>query len=424
MPKRTERDLRFDAGQLLIMGFDGVELGPELRAMLAELQPGGVILFARNIQSPSQTWELLRECQKATREPLYRCVDMEGGTVDRLKNVIAPAPAAADVYSSAEGSRARVRRELFRKHGAVIGRECAALGFNVDFAPVFDLGFAPSRKVLTSRTVSEDPKQTILYAREFLRGLGETRVLGCGKHFPGLGEATLDTHKELPSIDKPWKRLWDEDLAPYVALRRQMPFVMVAHAGYPAVTGDNTPASLSKKWITEILRKKIGYNGLVISDDLEMGGVLAAADIGDAAVRTIEAGADIYLVCHQAEAVRSAYEAVVRRAEKDRRFAERVRETAQRIRRAKRKASIGERRVPAPSEAAVNRLRCAIWEFEEEMRAANLKSSDGNDQRPTQAKSRLERGTHKTPALAKVELGRGTRKNPSTPKNPKKKVHE
>jgi beta-N-acetylhexosaminidase len=448
MPNPTQRDLRADAGQLLIMGFDGTELTAELRSMLAEFQPGGVILFARNILSttdgPRQTWELLRDCQKARRPnkrstltadpaPLYCCVDMEGGTVDRLKDVIAPAPSAADVFNAAAAPpalrgaakaslRERKRLALFRTHGALIGRECCTLGFNVDFAPVFDLAFAPSRTVLTSRTVSDDPKQAILYAREFLRGLRDSHVLGCGKHFPGLGEANLDTHKELPSIDKSFKRLWDEDLAPYRALRRQMPFVMVAHASYPQVTHDTVPASLSKKWIAEILRKRIGYNGLIISDDLEMGGVLplsrpaqqrrspgtpaGLADysaIGEAAVRTIEAGADIYLVCHKAEAVRAAYETVLRHAESNRRFAQRVHESATRIRRAKRNAGVGERRIPAPSEAVINRLRCAIWEFQEELRAASLEEHT-DPERPA--------GNNKiadAQVSAKTRLGKRTR---------------
>ena len=316
--------------------------------------------------------------------------------------------------------RDKQSRELFRKHGAIIGRECASLGFNVDFAPVFDLAFAPSRAVLGSRTVSDDPRQTIVYARQFLRGLRDAHVLGCGKHFPGLGEATLDTHKELPSIDKPWKRLWDEDLVPYRTLRREMPFVMVAHASYPAVTRDNTPASLSKKWITDILRGKIGYRGLIVSDDLEMGGVLAAAEIGEAAVRTIEAGADIYLVCHNEPAVRATYEAVLRRAEADRRFARRVQESAKRIRRAKRNAEFGERRVPAPSEAVVSRLRRAIWEFEEEIRAASLEEVDRGC--PTSAR-RSQMWDSKSPTSAKTGQmwGTNTVSNPAAPNRKRRK---
>ena len=152
------------------------------------------------------------------------------------------------------------------------------------------------------------------YAREFLRGLKDAHVLGCGKHFPGLGGANLDTHQELPAIATPAARLMKEDLYPYRELHRQMPFVMVAHAAYPAVTGDKTPASLSRKWITDILRKRIGYRGLILCDDLEMGGVLAAAPIEEAAVETLTAGSDIFMVCHNEENVWRAYQAVLARS--------------------------------------------------------------------------------------------------------------
>jgi beta-N-acetylhexosaminidase len=209
--------------------------------------------------------------------------------------------------------------------------EARSLGFNTDFAPVFDLGFEASRMVLGSRTVSEDPEDTITYAREFLRGLKAAHVLGCGKHFPGLGEANLDTHKELPAVRKPWKKMWSEDLLPYRELHAQLPFVMVAHAAYPDVARDNLPASLSKYWMKDVLRRKIGYNGLIISDDLEMGGVLAAGSIEEVAVGTLRAGADMFLVCHNQELVWRAYEGVLREAERDRRFATHVEQAAKRV---------------------------------------------------------------------------------------------
>jgi len=372
-------DLRHQVGQLLIMGFDGTAMSAKLRTTLQTLQPGGVILFARNITDVRQTWELLRECRRSVATPLFQCVDMEGGTVDRFRDVIAPAPSVADIAAGfptgAEAARVAKHggaRQLFREHGRVIGAECRALGFNVDFAPVVDLAFAPSRSVLTSRTVSADPRQTVVYAREFLRGLGDAGVLGCGKHFPGLGEANLDTHHELPMIDKPWKRLWDEDLYPYRVLHRQMPFVMVAHAAYPAVTKDKIPASLSRKWVKDILRKKIGYRGLIVSDDLEMGGVQAALPIGEAAVATLKAGADIFLVCHKEHAVWECYEAVLKTAERDRRFALCVAETARRL------ALFKRRRLPerpmraAPTGHMVEQLRRRLWELGEEARLAGL----------------------------------------------------
>lgn len=365
MAAKSFSNLRAQVGQLLIFGFDGTTVSAKLRSALATMQPGGIILFARNIESPQQTHALLRDCRKQVATPMFLCVDMEGGTVDRLKDVISPSPSVAEVFASRE-------RRLFRLHGRLIGREIAALGFNVDFAPVLDLGFEASRKVLTSRTTSANPKDAIGYAREFLKGLKDEHILGCGKHFPGLGEAALDTHHKLPSIDKPWKKLWNEDLLPYRTLRRELPFVMVAHCAYPSVTGDDTPASLSKKWMRDILRKRIGYKGLVVSDDLEMGGVLAAASIEEAAIETLRAGADIFLVCHNEEHVWRTYNAVLQEAERDKKFAKIVAEAAKRLLSAKKKSSsITRRPVAAPSQKMVDKLRRLNWEFTEQVRLAD-----------------------------------------------------
>jgi beta-N-acetylhexosaminidase len=195
-----------------------------------------VILFARNLVNPQQTVRLLKDCQVCVDTPLFTCVDMEGGTVDRFRKVLGPSPSAADVFSTRN-------RKLFRTHGKLIGTACRSLGFNTDFAPVVDLAFEISRQVMTSRAVSSDPAQVAIYAREFLHGLRQSGVIGAIKHFPGLGHANLDTHHELPSVNQPWKNLWNEDLAPYRALRRAAPMVLVSHAAYPVVTRYRTPAS-------------------------------------------------------------------------------------------------------------------------------------------------------------------------------------
>jgi beta-N-acetylhexosaminidase len=358
--------MRAQIGQLLIIGFDGTEMSPRLASLLTKIQPAGVILFARNITGAEQTHTLLRECQKCVAAPLFTCVDLEGGTVDRFRNVIGSAPSPAEVFAT--GSRA-----LFRKHGRIIGENCRALGFNVDFAPVLDLALEASSSVMSSRAVSDDPKQVVAYARQFLRGLGDAGVLGCGKHFPGLGEATLDTHHKLPCVEKPLRKLWAEDLVPYrsLSLRRELPFVMVSHAAFPAVTKARTPASLSKKWITGILRKRIGYRGLICSDDLEMGGVLAAAPIEQAMIGHIRAGGDLGLICHQEDFILRAHEAVVHEAERDGKFARRVRESARRVLAFKKK-SLAKRRNPAPTSARVKKLTRQLWEFGEEIRLATF----------------------------------------------------
>lgn len=366
MPKRkSSAELGEAVGQLLIIGFEGTEMSPKLDSVLRELQPAGVILFARNIVSVQQTHQLLQSCRGILPPLPFLCVDMEGGLVDRLKKALEPAPAPAEVFASGD-------RKLFRKHGKIIGEECRAAGFNVDFAPLADLASAASRPVLRSRVVSAQAEEVAQYVREFLRGLKSAGVLGCGKHFPGLGEGKLDSHQYLPVIEKPWKRLWTEDLVPYRKLRRELPFVMVAHAAYPAVTRDSIPASLSKIWITDILRKKIGYKGLVISDDLEMGGVTGAAPVEQAAVAHIRAGGDICLICHKEDVIRRAYEALIYECERDTKFARQVKEASQRMAKFKKKTVALRRRVPAPTPQGVQRLTRQIWEFSEQVRLEDL----------------------------------------------------
>jgi beta-N-acetylhexosaminidase len=355
-------------GQLLIIGFDWTEMSSRLASLLSKIQPAGVILFARNIAAAEQTHALLRECQRRVATPLFTCVDLEGGTVDRFRDVLGSAPSAAEVFAT--GSRA-----LYRKHGRVIGENCRVLGFNVDFAPVLDLAYEASRSVMSSRAVSEDPKQVVVYAREFLRGLGEAGVLGCGKHFPGLGEATLDTHRELPSVEKPLRKLWDSDLVPYRLLRRELPMIMVAHAAYPQVTKERIPASLSRRLITDILRKKIGYNGLVVSDDMEMGAVLDFAPIEQTVVQHIRAGGDLALICHQEEMIVRAYESLIRQAERDRAFRRRMEASGRHVLAFKKKwiKQFSTRRI---SPARVEKLTRQLWEFGEEIRFGTVSRAD------------------------------------------------
>jgi beta-N-acetylhexosaminidase len=182
-------------------------------------------------------------------------------------------------------------------------------------------------------------------------------------------------------------------MVPYrsLVLRRELPFVMVSHAAFPAVTKTRTPASLSKKWITDILRKKIGYRGLICSDDLEMGGVLAAAAIEQAAIEQvtiahIRAGGDLGLICHQEDFILRAHEALVREAERDGRFARRVRESARHVLAFKKKTfdktSRAGRRTPAPTSARVERLARQLWEFGEEIRVATFARTDNKKERP------------------------------------------
>jgi beta-N-acetylhexosaminidase len=358
----------------MIVGFDGVEMNSRLASLLKRLQPAGVILFARNIKSPEQTWHLLRECQKCVETPLLTCVDLEGGNVDRFRDVFGATPSAADVFAVDDP-------RLFRRHGQIIGESSRAMGFNVDFAPVLDLAFEASRSVMSSRAVSPDPAESARYAREFIVGLCSARVLGCGKHFPGLGEGRLDSHHELPVIEKSMKRLWEEDMLPYRLLRRLLPMVMVSHAAYPQVTKTKTPASLSKIWISDILKKRVGYRGLVVSDDLEMGGVISAAPIGEAAVQFIRSGGDVCLVCHREEFVLQTHEALTNAAKSDKLFSRRVTESVRRVHAFKKKWKKELKIRKAPSELVVEKLSRHLWEFGEQVRLGPLSRREDRRQR-------------------------------------------
>lgn len=352
-------------GQLLVIGFDATEMTTHLSSLLTRLQPAGVILFARNIKTPDQTWRLLRDCQKCVSTPLFTCVDLEGGHVDRFRGALGPAPSAAEVFATGD-------RKLFRKHGQLIGDNCRALGFNLDFAPVLDLAFEASRSVMNSRAVSANPRETVAYAREFLAGLRSANVLGCGKHFPGLGEGTLDSHHDLPIIEKSLKKLLAEDLLPYRLLRASLKLIMISHAAYPQVTHDRTPASLSRTWITDVLRKRIGYRNLIVSDDLEMGGVLSAAPIGEAAVEHIRAGGDLCLICHREDYITQAYDALIRATERDPKFSRRVSDSVRRVLAFKNKSAKVLRLTATPSPPTVDKLSRNLWQFGEQVRLETL----------------------------------------------------
>jgi beta-N-acetylhexosaminidase len=359
--------LRQQIGQLLIMGFDGTSLTPNLGAMLREVQPAGVILFARNVESGQQTHALLSSCRETLACAPFLCVDMEGGSVDRLKRFMGPAPSAASVFDSGNKS-------WFARHGELIGAECSALGFNTDFAPTLDLALPTSRSVLGSRAVSADPQQVAEYGGLFLAGLDDSGVLGCGKHFPGLGEATLDTHNEMPSVQKSFERMWAEDLAPFRILCGKLPLIMISHANYPSVTGDKLPASISPHWITEILRNRIGYRGLIVSDDLEMGAALAAGSIGETAIAAVGAGANLVLVCRREEMVREAWEALLQHAERNPGFAARVAEAAGQVEAFKNRAP-QIREHSSFSVAAIEKQRLELAKFSAHLQEQSQKPS-------------------------------------------------
>jgi beta-N-acetylhexosaminidase len=311
-------NLRQAVGNMLVVGLGSAELTGLERAWLKLVRPVGVILFRRNIEDAPQTRALLAEATSLSGAHCLRCVDVEGGSVDRLRDALAPMPSAQAVAAAA---RQTGGIGLTRLHGELIARAVKAFGFNVTLAPVLDLALAESAAVMGTRCAAPTPAGVTEYARGFLAGLAVHGVAGCGKHFPGLGGGALDSHLETPAIRRSGRQLWEQDLAPYRELRDELPMVMVNHAAYPDTPGRNRPASVSPYWITAVLRKRIGYRGIAFSDDMEMGGILKFMAIEEAAVAAIRAGMDLIEICHSPELILRAYEALLAESERSGAFA-------------------------------------------------------------------------------------------------------
>ncbi|MGA3068766.1 MAG: glycoside hydrolase family 3 N-terminal domain-containing protein [Terracidiphilus sp.] len=399
-----KENLRRTAGSLLVVGLGGTELTNLERGWLKLVRPGGIILFRRNIADARQARALLGEATGLCATNSFRCVDVEGGTVDRLRDALAPMPSAQAVAQAAlrsgwdrwsptlsvaaattredgapSSSPRSQRRDLGHptehpmglacEHGELVARGVKAFGFNTTLAPVLDLALPASAEVLGTRAAAATATGVVEYARPFLAGLAGHGVVGCGKHFPGLGGGALDSHLETPAIRRSSGDLWREDLAPYRELRGELPMVMVSHAAYPDTPGKDRPASVSPYWIAAVLRKRIGYREIVLSDDLEMGGILKFMPIEEAAVAAIRAGMDLLEICHSPELILRAFEALIAEGERSAAFSKLLMGRAEQVTRQRAKLFAGG--VPkALSSRQFEALRARILRFSEAVEKA------------------------------------------------------
>lgn len=358
--------LRHQVGSLLIVGVEATSLSVLELAWLRTIQPSGVILFRRNIESPAQIHSLFRQVSLALERSFFRCVDLEGGIVDRLRDLVGPTPSVAEVVATGD-------KKLFFEHGAWIGRMLHSLDFNVNLAPVFDLALPKALPVMKSRVASTNPDRVSAYAAEFLAGLSHHGVLGCGKHFPGLGGGALDSHHVTPKITRTWDQIWREDIEPYRALSSRLPIVMVNHAAYPKIESPARPASLSHFWIQEVLRGKLRYRGLVLSDDMEMGGVLNYAPLEEAAIEAILAGTDLLEICHRPDRIIAAHEELLREAERSPAFRRRIVATSAHILKTKHRLLAKNLRSCSLSASGLKKLRESQKRFREKVASAQVK---------------------------------------------------
>ncbi len=324
-------------GQLFFIGIPGAEIDDSTRELLGEILPGGICLFARNIREAEQTRKLLDDITALLPVSPFLSIDQEGGLVDRLRRVVTPMPAANKIRSVAEAA----------KLGEIIALTLRSLGFNMNFAPVVDVideTRAAYSNGLHSRAFGRDGEQVADLASAFLDSLQDHGIVGCLKHFPGLGASQVDSHEELPVVEISENELSEIDLYPYREMLSRAKSVMIAHAGYPQHRLQETdkhgkllPSSLSRNFVTTILRDELQFDGLVITDDLEMGAIVKNYGIGDACKMAINAGADMLAICADPDKIVEGYRTVLAAAKSGDISTERIDESILRIATLKRK---------------------------------------------------------------------------------------
>jgi beta-N-acetylhexosaminidase len=322
--------LRHQIGQLLIAGFNGQQIPTELRSLAAEFGLGGVILFARNIADPEQVAELSFDASRLLPDlPPWVSVDQEGGRVARLKAPFTEWPPMATLGRSGD-----VR--LAERFARALASELKAVGITLDYAPVLDIHTNPKNPVIGDRALAEKAEEVARLGSAIVRTLQAEGIAACGKHFPGHGDTSTDSHHELPLVEHPIDRLRGVELVPFkAAIEAGVATIMTAHVFLPALD-EKRPATLSHRVITGLLREELKYDGVILSDDLEMKAVARDYAVADAAVLAIAAGCDGVLICsgdHDTQV--AALEALVHAVEQERLPLSRVEDALQRQRRAK-----------------------------------------------------------------------------------------
>ena len=325
-------------GQFFYIGLTGTELDADTRALIQEVQPGGVIIFGRNVRSPQQLRELLDGVGELVPTNPLLGIDQEGGLVDRLRKIFTPMPSARTIRQHGDLAASRAL-------GRITGEALRLLGFNMNFAPVMSI-MTDERDLLSnglySRSFGRSPGEVLGYTTVYLRGLQETGIVACLKHYPGIGAGEVDSHEQMPMVTLSHDDLMAQDLAPYIELFQRkddrVRCVMVSHGGFPnidivkGVTGGLLePASLSHNIVTNLLRGELGYQHLVLTDDLEMGAIAKHCEIEAAVVRAFLAGNDMMLICAHPETIRRGYHSLLGMAGNGKLPKERLRGSLKRI---------------------------------------------------------------------------------------------
>ena len=311
-------------GQLLMIGIHGKTLNDDAKFMLNEYRVGGIILFDRNMESKDQVKSLITDINKTGKSagltPLFIGIDQEGGAVARMEDQLIKVPPAEELGKEPIEQAVSLAKQS--------GTELKDLGFNINFAPVADLGLT------YGRSFSTNPDEVVRYASAVGKAYDEAGLWYSYKHFPGIGKTDVDLHADTSIVPVSKETLLNEDTKVFVDLIKQSKpniyAIMVSHAMYPQIDADH-PSSLSKAIITDWLRKDMGYNGVVVTDDMDMGALAKHYTFGDMAVQSILAGSDILLVCHEYEHMQEAYNGLMKAVKDGRISKERLDESVKRI---------------------------------------------------------------------------------------------
>jgi beta-N-acetylhexosaminidase len=280
-------------GQLIMTGVPGAELDAETAALFRRVQPGAFILFGRNIKSAVQLRKLIDDLRDLSEiEPIIT-IDQEGGRVSRLRLIGNEPP-------NAQQLRDRDDLELVRRHGEITGRLLRLFGFNLDLCPVLDISFDDEAdNSLRGRCYGKSVEQVVRLAGAFNEALRAEGILSCGKHFPGYSAATVDAHHDLPKIERTRAQLDQEELAVFRHFTSTVDSMMICHGWYPSFNPIKKPASLSKEIVTDLLRGEFGFDGLIMTDDLDMGAILNEYGLEETIRLALGAGNDLAMICHR-----------------------------------------------------------------------------------------------------------------------------
>jgi len=364
MPLATRRDI----GQYLIGSLPGTTIPVELRSLAREFDLGGVILFSRNIEAPEQVAELSAESEALGRVlPAWVSVDQEGGRVARLKEPFTKWPPMATL-----GRAGKESEQLAGRFAKALAQELLAVGITLDYAPVLDVHTNPKNPVIGDRALAERAEDVAKLGRVIIRALQGAGLAACGKHFPGHGDTSADSHFELPLVEHPPERLRAIEFEPFrAAIAEQVAFIMTAHVLVPSLD-EKRPATLSPAIVQKMLREELKYEGVILSDDLEMKALSSTYTVPDAAVDAIRAGCDGILVCSgNVDLQARTLEALVRAVESGTIPARRHDDAFVRLKRTKQRFLIGDR--PGPT-ARIKALRGVLGREEHQLVAAEMAS--------------------------------------------------